>query len=143
MVKTLVVIVDADAIIAQANPQDAKYEEAISLSKKLIQHNAKLLYPITAIAEATTYMQRVLNSGATAYGTAVTFLDPNITIVDIDQKIYQRAVQDYFKPKISKKDTLFDCIIAAVADEYQADMIFSFDKFYKKKGFKIVADNIL
>ena len=42
--------------------------------------------------------------------------------------------------KRSKHHTLFDAIVAAVAKKYYADAIFSFDKFYKSKGFKLVSE---
>lgn len=134
-----VVVVDADAIVAQASPGDNLHASAVKTAKKLIQLNALVLYPATAIAEATTHIQRVLNSGATAYGTAVAFTDPNINVVEINQKTIRNAIQ-FFSPTTSKKNTLYDCIVAAVAEENQADAIFSFDHFYKKQGFKLAAE---
>lgn len=44
------------------------------------------------------------------------------------------------KEERSKHATLFDGIVAAVAEKYQADAIFSFDKFYKRKGFKLASE---
>src|SRR4030042_229998 len=65
-----VIIVDADAIIAQTNPEDVHHQKANVVSRNLIEMNALVIYPATAIAEAATHMQRVLNSTASAYGTA-------------------------------------------------------------------------
>ena len=132
----LIVITDADAIVAQTFPDDANHQKAIRISQNLINLNAQVIYPVTAVAEAVTFMQRVLSSGSTAYSTAVSFTNPNVQIVEIDQDIYSYAVR-YFSPKTSKKNTLFDCIVAAVAKRYKADAIFSFDHFYKSKGFKL------
>ncbi len=42
--------------------------------------------------------------------------------------------------KKSKHNTLFDAVVAATAKKYQADAIFSFDKFYKKQGFKLASE---
>lgn len=134
-----VVVVDADAIVAQASPNDNLHARAVKTAKKLAQLKAQVLYPATAIIEATTHIQRVLASGATAYGTAMSFTDPNINVVEINQNVIKSAVQ-FFSPTISKKNTLYDCIIAAVAKENKADAIFSFDKFYKKQGFKLASE---
>ena len=101
--------------------------------------NAKVIYQASAILEATTVLQGRLNSGATAYGTAVAFTDPNVHVAGINQAILSSAVK-HFSPTTSKKNTLFDCIVAAVAEEYEADAIFSFDHFYRSKGFKLAAD---
>lgn len=134
-----IVVVDADAIVAHASPKDDLHNKAVNVANKLIQLNAKVLYPTTAIAEATTHMQRVLNSGATAYGTTTAFTDSNVNVVEVNQETIKHAVQ-FFSPTTSKKNTLYDCIIAAVAEEHKADAIFSFDKFYKTKGFTLASD---
>ena len=139
MNKSPKVIVDADAIIAQANPKDKHYLAATMISKSLVNANAQVIYPATAILEATAYMQRVLNSTASAYGTAVVFTDPNVQVAEVNQATLINAMQ-YFTPITSKKNTLFDCIVAAIAEENKADVIFSFDRFYKSKGFKLASE---
>ncbi len=126
-----IVVVDADAIVAQAYPDDSNHKLAVTISGMLNNFNAQVIYPASAILEATTVLQSRLNSGATAYGTAVAFTDPNIQIAEVNQTTVGRAIK-YFSPTTSKKNTLFDCIVAAVAEEYKADAIFSFDKFYKR-----------
>lgn len=136
---SLVVVVDADAIVALASPKDNLHARAVETAEKLTQLNAQVLYPASAITEAITHIQRVLNSGATAYGTAVAFADPNIKVVEINQKTIRNALQ-FFSPAASKKNTLYDCIVAAVAEESHAEAIFSFDRFYKKQGFKLTEE---
>jgi len=140
MKKPPVVVADADAIVAQAFPKDNNHKKASDISKRLVKLNAQVIYPVTAIVEAVTVIQRVLNSSATAYATAVTFTNPGAEIAPITNRIYSNAVNKYFSPDTSKKNTLFDCIVASVADEYGAEAVFSFDKFYKAKGFKLASD---
>ena len=136
-----VVIVDADAIVAQASPGDNLHIKAVKIAQKLAQLKAQILYPTTAITEAITHIQRVLNNGATAFETAVIFTQPNINIIEINQKTIKNAIQ-FFSSTTSKKNTLYDCIIIAIAKEYKADAIFSFDRFYKRKGFKLASELI-
>lgn len=139
MSKSPIIIVDADAIVAQAYPNDSNHKAAISTSETLKDLHAQVIYPITAVLEATTVLQGRLNSGATAYGTATVFADPNIQVAEINQETLRNAMQ-YFSPKTSKKNTLFDCIVIAAAKENEADAIFSFDKFYKSKGFRLASE---
>ena len=139
MNKPLKVIVDADAIIAQVNPDDNHHLTAGIIAEFLIKINAQLVYPITAVVESNAFIQRPLNSTASAYGTAVIFTNPDVQIAEVNQKTLKNALK-YFSPKTSKKNTLFDCIVAAIAEEQKADAIFSFDKFYKKKGFKLASE---
>lgn len=139
MNKLPIVIVDADAIVAQVYPNDSNHKLATTVSGTLNKLNAQAIYPVTAVLEATTVLQSRLNSGATAYGTATVFADPNIQVAEINQETLRNAMK-YFSPKTGKKNTLFDCIVAAIAEEYKADAIFSFDKFYKRKGFKLASE---
>ncbi len=139
MSKQLVVIVDADAIIAQTNPEDILHQRANSISQKLIDLNAQVIYPVTAITEAATHMQRVLNSNASAFGTVQLMTDPTAQVAEVNKQTLTNALK-YFSTTASKKNTVFDCVVAAVAEDYKADAIFSFDRFYKKKGFKLAEE---
>lgn len=94
---------------------------------------------MTAVIEAVTHIQRVLNSGVTAFGTAQLMIDPAIEVVEVNKQTLTNAVS-YFSPTTSTKNTLFDCVVVATAEEYKADAIFSFDKFYKSKGFKLASE---
>lgn len=136
----LIVVVDADAIVAQTYPNDANFEKANKISQYLTGINANMLYPVTAVTEAVTVLQRKLNSSKTALGTATAFTDSSLQIIALNNEIYNIAVNDYYQPSTSKKNTLFDCIVAAIAKEYEADAIFSFDRFYVKKGFKLAGE---
>lgn len=138
MSKTLVVG-DADAIVAQTNPNDIHHQKAITTSEKLKNGKVQIIYPVSAIVEAATHMQRVLNSTVNAYGTAVAFTNQDVQVVEVNQDTLKNALK-YFSPRTSKKNTLFDCIVAAIAEEYNADAIFSFDRFYKNKGFKLASE---
>ena len=137
--KSKLVIGDADAIVAQANPEDSNHDKAVSIAEKLIQSQVNVIYPVTAVLEAVTHIQRALSSGATAYGTAQLMIDPSVQVIEVNQQTLTNALT-YFSPTTSKQNTLFDCVVAAVADEYKADAIFSFDRFYKKKGFKLAEE---
>ncbi len=139
MNKPPVVIVDADAIIAQTNPEDMHHEKASAISQNLIKLNAQVVYPATAVVEAATHMQRVLNSTASAHGTAQLMSGADAQIAEVNKETLSAALK-YFSPKTSKQNTLFDCIVAATAHEYKADAIFSFDHFYVKSGFKLAED---
>lgn len=139
MNKQPVVVADADALIAQTNPSDAHHQKANTISQNLINMNAQVIYPVTAVAEAATHMQRVLNSNASAYGTVQLMGEPTSQVVEVNKQTLVNSLK-YFSPSSSKKNTVFDCIVAAVAEEYKADAIFSFDRFYKNKGFKLAED---
>lgn len=134
------VIVDADALVAQAHPDDSNHQKALSIALHLKTVNARMVYPATAVCEAVTVLQHKLDSSATAYGSAVIFTDPSLQIVEINQATMSRAINNHFSPSTSKKNTLFDCIVLDAAEQYEADAIFSFDHFYKSKGYKLASE---
>lgn len=133
------IVGDADAIIAQANPEDSNHDKAVKIAQELISSRVRVIYPVTAIIEAVTHIQRALNSGVTAFGTTQLMIDPAIEIVEVNKQTLINAI-NYFSPTASKKNTLFDCVVAAIAHEYKADAIFSFDRFYLKHGFKLASN---
>jgi predicted nucleic acid-binding protein len=139
-VDRLLIVADADAIIAQTFKGDSNHARATEIVQKLVNAGVKVIYPVTAVCEAITVIQRVLGNKVLARETAKLFTGSDSSVIDVDGKIYSKAVDKYFLSVVSKKDTIFDCCVAAVADEYQADAIFSFDSFYKKRGFVLTSE---
>lgn len=135
----IIVVVDADVIVAQTDRRDLHHETVLRLSQSLVDQKALVLYPATAIAEANAHVQRVIGDSQIAYQMLLAFQDIKARIVPINQKIIGNAIK-FFSPKTSKKNTFFDCIIASTAQECKADAIFSFDKFYQKNGFKLASE---
>jgi predicted nucleic acid-binding protein len=132
------VIVDADGLIALFSKGDAHAEKTIASLQKLVQEEAKILYPATAIAEATTTLQRKLNKPHLAAQIAELIKENKFPIEPVNEDTLNTAVQ-YFKPvESSKHNTLFDALVAAIAKENNADAIFSFDACYQKQGFTLV-----
>ncbi len=139
MSNPLRVVVDADAIIAQINSKDKHFQRSNEISRFLTERGAQVIYPSSVIVEAITFIQRVLNNPPGAYEAAVVLMNKNVEVVSVDGVLIRKAL-GFFGPRSSKKNTLFDCIVAAVAKEYDADAIFSFDHFYKSRGFTLVGD---
>lgn len=134
-----IVVVDADAIIAQAHEGDANHRKALFISARLNTQQAQIVYPASAIVEATTVLHGRLDKRIVAQAIAISFTDLHVQIAQINQSTIALALP-YFSPTMSKKNTFFDCIVAAVAQQYKANAIFSFDRFYAKKGFTLAED---
>lgn len=135
----MIVIVDADGLIGVSNKEDAHYLESIDLLKKLSQKNAKFIYPSTVIAEATAILQIRLNKQDTADQIIESVKSNLFYIEPVDQETLIDAIA-FLAPRRSKHATLFDGIVAAVAKKHEADAIFSFDKFYKNRGFTLASE---
>lgn len=135
----MIVIVDSDALIGSLYPQDQHYKTSRQIQAKLAKINAKLIYPATVIVETVTFLQGRLNKPGLAQQMLELVNSNELVIESIGSDIIQQA-SGFMDLNSSKHNTLFDAIVAAVAKNYDADAIFSFDKFYKTKGFKLASE---
>jgi len=133
-----IVIVDADVIVAQSILNDSNHNKALHASNTLKEIKARIVYSATAILEAVTVIQKK-RSSVLAYNVANLLTKDRVEVAQVDDDILANAMA-YFNPTTSKKNTLFDCVIMAVANKYNTDIIFSFDKFYTKQGFRLVSE---
>lgn len=139
MTANTVVIGDADSLIALFLDYDSNHKRATSILTKLDQAGIIVIYPNTAIAEAITALLRKHSNPELALYLARQYRDDRFTVEYVDEKIMKASV-DVFNPQGSKQNTFFDCIIVAIAQKHNADGIFSFDHFYKNKGFKLASE---
>lgn len=132
------VIVDADALIALFSEGDIHATHSIELLDCLIADGARLLHPATTIVEAVTTLQRRLNNPAAAAEVVRLVKEAKLTVEPVDDAVLAEVLA-LFNPHGSKQNTLFDAVVAAVAKRLGADAIFSFDSWYDKRGFRLVA----
>lgn len=139
--KPLIIINDADAIIALVNEDDPNHKQAVIISTILAERNATILTPVTSIIEANTALVRAIVPPRPDLIKVIVGLCMigEIPTIDIPADILPEAMT-FFNPDGSKKDTFFDAVVAAMAKRYVADAIFSFDKGYKKTGILLIAD---
>ena len=96
-------------------------------------------FPVSGIKIKKTLAELFVKEGIVSDADANILIVGGVEIADVNYLTLLTAM-NYFKPAGSKKNTLFDCIIMAVADRYETDIIFSFDKIYKKQGYRLVSD---
>ncbi len=135
------VIVDADAIISFVYIDDENHQRAKQIMQSLVATNVSLLFPTTAICEAITVLRGKLNRPEDAKRILTQFQSGDFPIQAVDHAILSEAGV-LFNPNGSKKNTLFDAVVAAIAKRVQADAIFSFDEWYRKIGLMLTDDLI-
>lgn len=135
-----IVVGDADSLIALAYKDDAHHKKARQISDRLLAGGYKIIYPNTAILEAITTLKRALNLSEKAIFVNKQYQEGAFNVKYVDEDI-QIIASRIFDQTNSKKNTIFDAIVAATAKELDADGIFSFDLWYPKLGFKLVDNN--
>jgi len=135
----VIIIVDSDGLIGTSHINDKHYSKATKLLQNLTDHGAELIYPATVISEATAVLQIRLNTPETADAIMEYTKAGLFNIEAVNNEVLISAISFLDKNR-SKHATLFDGVVAAIAQKYKADAIFSFDKFYKTKGFKLASE---
>jgi predicted nucleic acid-binding protein len=135
------IIVDADAIISFVVTDEVNHVRAKAIMQNLSISQGTLLFPTTAICEAVTVLRGRLNKPDAASRIVQQFQSGAFSIQAVNQEILSDAAE-LFNPLASKKNTLFDAVIAAIAKKLHADAIFSFDGWYRKIGL-LLADDLI
>ena len=130
------IVVDSDALIGLFYDQDAHAQEALEIAQKLQSLNAKLIYPATTIIETVTTLQRKLQRPDVVKQIMALVERTPLIIEPVDTTILAEVLV-LFDPDGSKKNTLFDAVVAAIAAKVSAKAIFSFDGWYEKQGFTL------
>ena len=131
------IVVDSDVLIGLFYDQDAHAQESLEIAQKLQSLNAKLIYPATTVIETVTTLQRKLQRPDVVKQIMALVERTPLIIEPVDTTILAEALV-LFDPDGSKKNTLFDAVVAAIAAKVSAKAIFSFDGWYEKQGFTLV-----
>lgn len=132
-------VADADVLIALSLEKDPHHNKAVAIHHTLIQQEATIVFPVTVFPEAVTTLKRAFNQPEKAHAINKQLQEGIFNIEFIDASILKLAT-DYFEKAISKKNTFFDAIVAATAKKLEAELIFSFDDWYPKLGFKLAGE---
>ena len=136
--KEPLIIVDADAIIALSNRDDTNYEKARTILASLTALHASTLFPTTALCEAVTVLKGRLNKPDEAYTIIEKLHNDRFPLQEVTGGTLKNAAT-LLTPGTSKKNTLFDAVVATLAHHLEADAIFSFDAWYEKQGFPLAS----
>lgn len=134
--KSKIAVGDADSLIALAYKDDANHIRAKKTSEWLLSADYEIIYPNTAILEAITTLKRALNLPDKAHLINKHYQQGAFSVEYIEEEIQWKASQRFEKTN-SKKNTIFDAVVAETAAKLEADYVFSFDKWYPKEGFEL------
>jgi predicted nucleic acid-binding protein len=132
-----VVIVDSDALIALFNKDDANAQKAEKLFQMLYEEKARLIYPATTLVETIDTMQRKLKKHAEAAQIIKLIATAQFAIESIEPINGQciKEAAHFFEAGKTKRTTLADAVVAAVAKRNNTKLIASFDEWYEDQGF--------
>jgi len=132
-----IVVADADSLIALAYKDDSNHQRAKKTAEWLLSRGYQIVYPNTAILEAITTLKRALSLPDKAHLIARQYVQGAFLVQYVDEDIQKAASKLFEEKAVSKKNTIFDSIVAITAQELNAHYIFSFDSWYPKLGFQL------
>lgn len=138
----MLLIVDADALVVLADSKHRNHARGKVIFNNIIKYKAYCIYPITAICEAATVLQKSLIKPKSAHFLMELLRADLLPTENISKELLSEAMTR-FNPYGEQGDTLFDAIIATIAIQHNADAIFSFDKGYKRMGLRLAEDLFL
>ena len=138
-VSSSIVVADSDALIALVLENDPHHKKAQQIANLLTKRLIPTIFPVTVFPEAITSLKRAANQPQKAHLLNRQYLAGAFQVEYISEQIMKRAAE-IFDQTISKKNTLFDAIVAATAESLKAEAIFSFNSWYPKLGFKLVLE---
>lgn len=130
------VVVDSDAIFAIYNPNDPLNKKSIKTFQQLITQGYQLVYPSSVLFEVVSLFQRVLPTPKITTKLVEMIKNDQILIHIIDADTLKESTV-LFDPLGSKKNTLIDCSVVAIAKKIKADGVFAYDSFYTKHGLSL------
>lgn len=132
------IFADSDAYIAIYLPQDPNNGKAEELSRKIEKEDLKIVTSWDVIDEVATKLSYALGKLVSKK-----FLEDrrksDEEIYFIDRKSSSEAIK-LFNKQTSKRVSLTDCSNMVIAKSLGVDAFFSFDRHYKKNGFKLLED---
>lgn len=129
--------VDADVFVSLSNKEDRNYKKALKLSKLVKDWKTEVLTSSFAIGEAITVIsQKVGLDKAVAFG--INAYKGELIILDAS-RLQQLQALKRFSQQRSKNVRFTDFVNMVLMDELKVETIFSFDRHYKKEGYKLLS----
>lgn len=131
------ILIDADAFVAVAREDDSNHEQALRILSQLLDQSVHFITSNYVFAESVTVIsQRVGHKEALAFANNLKSPKSFFLIERISEEVEDLAL-GIFSKQTSKNVSFVDCTNMALVDSLDIGYIFSFDKVYRKNGYKL------
>src|SRR4030042_7186931 len=128
------VLVDTDAFVALRDTKDSNHKVANKAANYLESVQARLFTSSFSFGEAITVISQKLGLG-TALAFIEKFPETEVVRIEVGDYLIEKGIR-VFGRQTSKNVSFTDCVNMAIMEEEGSKEIFSFDKVYKKNGFR-------
>lgn len=134
------IVGDTDTLISLALSDQITHQRVHDITEKLLENLKVIYFPFPSLMETVVTLSRKFNDKAKAQLLMKQFLSGSFNVIYPTEEICKRAAKIYVEKSDSKKNTLFDALVAACAEAMGAEAILSLDEWYPKLGFKLAED---
>ena len=127
-----VIIADTSGLVSLFNPDDRNHTEAINAAKQLTNDKKTILIPAAVFVEFLNVLGRKA-SHETALAAAAELTPPFLVLSEPANLAQSPALKKF--AGIAEDVSFTDCIVMAIADEYDTPDIFGFDKQFQDAGY--------
>lgn len=131
----MTVVIDTDALLALANSSDIHHSHAKDIAQQLVEVQAHIVMSPTTLAEFSLLCAKRI--GQEPARRIVQGAFDEYSVYELTNEVVFQAITFYHR-QTSLAESLFDCVVMAIAQRVKADAIFSFDKGYTKNGFVLI-----
>lgn len=127
------IIIDSSAFISLGTITDSNYQKAISISSKIAKEDKVIVMPGEIFTEIVNVAGKKIGHEA-AIDQAGKILSSKIVHIEETTPAIRQSALSKFK-KQSESVSFTDCLVMALADEYETKEIFGFDETFKQNGY--------
>ena len=127
-----IIIADTSGLVSLFSPNDRNHEEAIKAAKRLKNDQKTILVPAAVFVEFLNVLGR--KAGHKTALVAASELTPPFLVLNEPANLLQSPALKKFAG-VAEAVSFTDCIVMAVADEYDTPDIFGFDKQFQDAGY--------
>lgn len=128
------IITDTDIFVSLYKEDDANHEKVIKIAS-LYEKSNLYISPLTIPEALTVLSYDVSQKKAQEFYKRIK--EQKLIVLSLEESIWHKA-DEIFLAQTKKRTSWFDCLNVALYKYYNMDAIFSFDKFYKRMGLKIL-----
>ncbi|MDO8498045.1 MAG: PIN domain-containing protein [bacterium] len=131
------VFIDSDAFIGLIKEDDAHYSQTQRSFSRLYKEKYEYITSNYVFSEVITVLSlRVGREGAIKFIDTIKTPLSEYRVVWINEEIEEKAIEIY-KKQTSKNVSFVDCTNMALMELHNIPLIFSFDRIYRKNGYKM------
>lgn len=130
-----IIIADSSGLISLAIENDNKHQHALDIVGKIPSENFLVIVPSEVISETLNILGKKVGHKEAVSAIEIILESSSFLIVPASDVARSNAINIFRSIVASVSYT--DCLIMAIAHEYNTKIIFGFDEVFRQKGFTL------